>query len=375
LGDLGSEAMRMTSPATILLHRRLSRLFKRDHVTLFGRARAGLVAVVEECGGAGIAVLMPSNICPAVLAAVVGAGGTPCLVPVSPLSGLADEQRFLAALKANSAPCGIVMPTHLYGFWSDYSAVGRLARDRGWMVLENDCLASLAVDDGGPAPIGDALLVSFGSGKTIDAGGGGAILTNDPRLAKALERRSAAWHELGAADSEIEGHLTQARRALRALGKAGLAEHLLSVDLAHLRHAFDETHTSQLAAVLDRFREDCEERRLRLEVWRRVSSGLGDELRVLSTDVMAPWRLIGRARNPDRRDLMVSALRRKAIDAGINFPPLTDCFPKLLGDQRHADADEWGDSVINLWLSADYDNRRIDQAAAILAKVLGKTVP
>ena len=355
------------------LSSRLAGLFGREHAVLFGRARSGLLAAVAEWGGAGTPVLMPSNVCPAVLAAVVGGGGTPQLVAVSPQSGLADDDRLVAAMAANPAPRGIVMPTHLYGAWSDYAATCRLAAERGWAVLENDSLAALPLAGEGVAAIGDAVLVSFGAGKTIDAGGGGALLTDDARFAEALARRAQAWPAVTEADERVETETTLARRALRALGKAALAEELLTIDLAHLGFAFADAQRERLTGALEGFREAAARRRDCMDAWRRALAGLDDRLTVMVT--AAPWRLVLRLRDGWRRDEVAAVLRRGGIDVGINFPPLTDGYPKLLAGQRHADADEWGGAVLNLWLSEDYDDRRIGAAAAILARALDSERP
>jgi len=350
---------RMNSPADAL-----SQLFGYEHAVLFGRARSGLAAFIEIVGG-DLPVLMPSNICPSVLSAVLGGGGKPVLVPVSPLSGLADDERMAAALARNNAARGVVMPAHLYGIWSPYPATCRLARERGWLFLENDSMATIAV--AGKAAAGDALLVSFGPGKTIDAGGGGAILANDASLAASLAQKAAAWPPLQAADEAVEANLALARRSLRALEAAHLAEPLLQIDIAHLRHGFEESRKDRLVAALAAFRRGCERRRAVLFKWQRALAGLAEHL-VLPDEIIAPWRLIGRFRDPARRDQAIAALRQTGIDAGINYPPLTDAHPTLLGDQRHADADNWGDRVINFWLSDDYDEGRIAHAAAIIEK-------
>ena len=167
----------MATVVTGSVERRLSDLFGYEYVVLFGRARAGLVAVLEEVGVQGNPVLVPSNICLAVLASVMAAGMKPRLAPVSPLTGLAEDDRLANKLEADSASQGVVMPTHLYGQLADYSRTRRLVAERGWFLLENDSLAATVSQRGEIRAFGDALLVSFGSGKAIDAGGGGAVLT------------------------------------------------------------------------------------------------------------------------------------------------------------------------------------------------------
>lgn len=353
------------------LEDRISHLFGFDRAILFGRARGALAALieVEKRDGAALPVLLPSNVCPAVLAAIVGAGGTPLLVAIDSASGLADDRRLAAALSACGAERGIVMPTQLYGFWTPFDETARLARQRGWRLLENDCMATLAVDRT-LKPAGETLLVSFGSGKTIDAGGGGALLTNDGALHEQLIRKAATWPVLDESAEATELHLVTARRALRQLARPEIAEALFSIDQAEIRHALPDARRQPIAEALTHFTIALDARRARLAAWDEALAGLARDLAPPAVRTVAPWRVIRRARTPDLRERIVAALRKAGFDAGTNYPPLTETYPRLLAGQAHPDAEDWGRSVVNLWLTPDYDNERIARAAALIAGIV-----
>ena len=51
----------------------ISNCFGFEHAALFGRARSGLVAAIEEATSLGAPVIIPSNICTAILASVLAA--------------------------------------------------------------------------------------------------------------------------------------------------------------------------------------------------------------------------------------------------------------------------------------------------------------
>ena len=88
---------------------------------------------------------------------------------------------------------------------------------------------------------------------------------------------------------------------------------------------------------------------------------------VLNPDV--PWRFTMLIDQP-YRDAIVQALRAAGFDAGTNYPNLARSFPKLLGDQRHADADSWAARVMQLWLTDDYDQARIRRGADIVRQAV-----
>jgi dTDP-4-amino-4,6-dideoxygalactose transaminase len=347
----------------------LSELFGYDHVVLFGRGRAGLVAVLEEIGGPTAPVLIPSNICVAVLAAVAAAGKRAQLVAVSPLSGLAEDESLAVALQKTQARFGVVMPTHLYGMWADYPLSRQAALERGWFVLENDSLAaSIGLKRRSSS---DALLLSFGSGKTIDAGGSGAILTNDPVLAKALKRRAKGWPIFSETTDPTENNLVLARRYLHALGRGEAGETLLDIDVAYCRNRFDELQRENISKALVTFPQENGARLARLENWQAALHKLAPDIALPEIPIRTPWRAVFRFRQPDQREIVVQALRRHGIDAGTNYPPLRDFFPNLLKDQAFANAQHWGETVLTLWLSSAYGKSKIAAAVTIIESAIG----
>jgi dTDP-4-amino-4,6-dideoxygalactose transaminase len=349
---------------------RLSRLFGFANVVLFGRARGGLAALTEILAAtAGMPVLIPSNVCPAVPAALLAAGASARLVPVSNETGLVPDERFAAAMEEEGRR-GVVMPAHLYGLLGEYAGTKKAALRSGWFVLENDTCAVTSANCTGRRTTGDALLVSFGIPKTIEAGVGGAVLTDDAALARELAARVASWPPIGDAAEEVESHIRLTRRHLRALGRPELAEPLLTIEAAHTRYSLPESMRARVDAALDRLPGTLERRWERVQLWQGVLAPFTDQILVPPQEVSVPWRLVRRLRHADQRDSMVAALRQAGFDVGTNFPPLAGEFPLLFGGQNHPDAEEWGRTVINLWLTDDYDSARITAAGKVIEQML-----
>lgn len=360
----------MTQQPTSQLVLDLGQMFGFAHAALFGRARAGLVAVLEETTAPGAPALIPSNTCSAVLAAVIASGRRPVPVAVSATTGNVDDAELAAAIRAEPEP-GLVLATHLYGMRVDYPQTARAAAENRWVVLENDSLAATALTPGESHRLfGAALLLSFGEGKTIDGGGGGAVLTDDPALAAALANRAAQWPRLDEKEEDIEAHAMLARRHLVALDLSETCESLLAVEAAHCRHRFDEAVTTRVRAALRAFPDSNCRRLERMHAWRTALAPVADEIRVPSSPVHAAWRAMFYAPRPGLRDKAARALRRAGFDAGVNYPPLWDGAPKLLGDARRESGDRWGRSVLAVWLTDAYDPARIAAAAETIIKVV-----
>jgi dTDP-4-amino-4,6-dideoxygalactose transaminase len=350
--------------------RRLADAFGYEHAALFGNARSGLAALLELVAADAAPVIFPSNVCSAVLAAVVASGAVPQLVPVSPLTGLADDERLADSLLSAGARTGVVMPTHLYGMHADYDVTRKLASERGWFIIENDSLGATRMRGSGREAFGNALLLSLGPGKTLDAGGGGAVLIDDPRLAATLEQRAAGWPVLDSVAESRERHLVLARRHLAALNRSHLAESLLDVDTGMCRLSLRPEIRNRIDAALEAGAAEASCRRERMECWHARLRRLAPELSAPDVPVQAPWRAVYRCQDPGLRDRIVAELRSAGVDAGTNYPPLADSFPRLLAGQAHDDATRWGDSVLTLWLTDDYDRARITRCAGIIEKAM-----
>ena len=353
------------------IEHRLCTLYGLEHAILFGRGRAGLFAVLSEVAGIGAPVVIPSNICVAVLGATLAAGAKTLLAPVCPTSGVAEDDRLAQAIEDSKLPNGVLMPTHAYGMVAEYPRSRQLAAERGWFVLENDSLgAATTFPNGIRRAFGDALLVSFGSGKVIDGSGGGAVLTDDASLAAALRRRAANWPVVDSDAERVEEHLNATRRHLLALGHPQLSEPLVELDMAGCQFAFDEALSAGVIAALDGFAAEIERRFDRLTQWDRALRKAGTDILKPAIPMRSPWRAVYYFRDPARRDEVAKALRESGFDAGTNYPPLRQIFRNTLSGQVQPDAERWGATVLTLWLSSAYDDARIERAAATIGRTL-----
>lgn len=158
----------------------------RSHIQIVGRAATAIWATLRALDLHNRPVLIPANTCYIVLWAVLQSGNQPCLVDVDPET-------------ANITPelldrCGVttpavLIPAHMYGLPAPMTALMAWAKARSVFVIEDAALALGAMVEGRPAGSwGDASVFSFGQGKIADAGGGGALLTDDARLAEAIRR-------------------------------------------------------------------------------------------------------------------------------------------------------------------------------------------
>ena len=135
--------------------------------------------------GAGDEVIVPSNTYIATWLAVTAVGATVVPVEPTPAGPNIDPERIAAAITPATRA---IMPVHLYGEPADMDAIMALADKHGLKVVEDVAQAQGAKVRGRRAgALGHAGAHSFFPTKNLGAfGDGGAVTTDDPKLAERL---------------------------------------------------------------------------------------------------------------------------------------------------------------------------------------------
>jgi dTDP-4-amino-4,6-dideoxygalactose transaminase len=136
--------------------------------------------------GAGDEVIVPSNTYIATWLAVSYAGATPIPVEPDEKTYNIDPSKIEAAITKKTKA---IMPVHLYGQSADMDAINQIANRHNLKVIEDAAQAHGARYRGRRVGgLGDAAGFSFYPGKNLGAfGDGGAVVTNDAKLAEAVK--------------------------------------------------------------------------------------------------------------------------------------------------------------------------------------------
>ncbi|HYU08055.1 MAG TPA: aminotransferase class I/II-fold pyridoxal phosphate-dependent enzyme [Gemmatimonadales bacterium] len=143
---------------------------------------SGTAALTAALHGAlrdrpGAAVALPAYACYDLATAAEGAGVSVFLYDVDPHTLAPDLAQLRAALNQGAAAVVVV---HLYGYPVDLAQVSAVAAETGAVVIEDAAQAAGAVVKDRPAGTqGSLTVLSFGRGKGLTGGSGGALLAND----------------------------------------------------------------------------------------------------------------------------------------------------------------------------------------------------
>jgi len=145
---------------------------------------AALLGVLADRAGA--AVAMPAYGCFDLATAAEGANAPVLLYDTDPRTLAPDLAQLWATLRHGAAA---IVAVPLYGYPIDLGEVNRMAAEAGAVVIEDAAQEAGGTLNGRPAGTQSSLAVlSFGRGKGLTGGGGGALLAHDDVGERVLER-------------------------------------------------------------------------------------------------------------------------------------------------------------------------------------------
>jgi dTDP-4-amino-4,6-dideoxygalactose transaminase len=354
--------------------------FGRGHAVALGRGTWALALVLRAIEGRvrSRILALPSFLCQTPLAAILHEGWRPLFVDVDPETGLVPDAEWAQAAALGA---GVLMPVHLFGNPASLEYPAKLCQQNDLFLIEDACQAVGATVGGRPCgAYGNASILSFGHTKTIDAGSGGMLLTDDAALGGAVRALAAKQAYASAAR-----YTEQAQRAMTlfyerkdrlasaacdpATTMAGTLDAWLG--LVPTPWIADPTEIARQLPLLPTL---AAERRRKFALY-------ADLLR--DTDITplrmgagaAPWRFCFRIPGLDRarQEKLTTALRAKGVHVSNWYVPTHWMVPQpclrtgaLDGTLRlHAE-------IFQFWLDPATDDARIRANAAAFRETLAE---
>lgn len=313
--------------------------------------------------GEGDVCIVPTITFMATANAVRYCGGTVVFADVDPDTGLMTRATLADAMARVDGPVKAILPVHLAGQSCDMAAIADLAREAGAVIVEDSCHAlGTTRGDGrvGDGRYSDAATFSFHPVKTIAAGEGGAVTTNDPALAETMRRLRT--HGVTRNPEEFVGDPSEPwRQEFHDLG--------WNYRLPDLCAALATSQLSKLDAFAAR-------RRAIAGIYDRALPRLGEHVRPFARmpDQDPCWHLyvalIDFAALGTTRTAVMNALRERGIGTQVHYIPVHT--QKLYGDHRHfPGADGWYQRCLTLPMFYDMEDDEVHRVVRALGDVLG----
>lgn len=311
------------------------------HVIAVNSGTAALHAALLAAGvGPGDEVLLPAFTFVATANAVVASGARPVFVDIKKDDYTIDAQDMKRKTKKRAKA---VIPVHLYGHPCDMEAI-ELAEKRSLAVIEDAC-QSLGSTVGGrqTGTLGRMGCFSMYASKVLTAGEGGAIATDDDRLADKLKM--------------IRNHGMVHGYDTRVLG--------LNLRLPEMSAAIAKAQMGKLGAML-------EARKRNAELLSRLLSGVkGITLPKETVDKKFNWYLYTVAFSSAKaRDAAKAALEKEGIGSAVYYdPPVhrTPFYRKAAPGTKLAMTEWCAKRVLSLPVHPGVASADVERMAATLA--------
>ncbi|HUU24008.1 MAG TPA: aminotransferase class I/II-fold pyridoxal phosphate-dependent enzyme [Methyloceanibacter sp.] len=192
-------------PDVETFERRMADIAGVEHAVATVNGTSALYLALRVAGiGLGQSVLVPDFTFAATANAVLAAGGVPYFVDIDPETWTLDPT-LVSEILAEDASISAVVAVHVLGHPADMDRLADVCSRHGVPLFEDAAGAIGARYKGRPAgSLGDGAIFSFNGNKTVTAGGGGMLVTNNgawadrARLLSTQARDGAAYRYVDA---------------------------------------------------------------------------------------------------------------------------------------------------------------------------------
>ena len=341
----------------------LCRIHQQSFCHLVGNATTGLFIAIKSLGLKNKNIAIPNSVCPHVPLAILLSGNNPVYLDIT----IDDLGIDIVHLEKKINIIDAVIAVHAYGSVCNIRKIASLCKIKGLPLIEDVAVAQGASHDGLPVgSFSDISVVSFGSGKIIDIGHGGAIMTSNPAILNEICRsasmlKSQTEHSKGIAHAFSQLHTDLYNKhygvdinthssdfCSRAL-KAGW----------HMICAFEATFERPIIQGLGGLKSEINSRR---EKFLKFESSLIGK-KIENIKIFHPprgsvyWRL---NMFMEQRDILLKKMLSNQMKVSSWFPSVDLFFKERPSISSTPVSDRIGDSILNIWVNGSADDSYIN---------------
>ena len=338
--------------------------FGKEHCILVGRGTTGLSLVYQNMDIYG-EVIYPAYTCASAVYATSYTEATPIFADVQD-----DYTISVESLTEQISPdTEAVLSIHLFGHPARLDKIRTVCEENDLLLIEDAC-QSVGTKYMGQVTgsFGDISVVSFGHKKHIDAGGGGAVLTDDSAIAQDIRR---AEKNIPRRDDAYISELFDAYRdiyyAIDDLKELATEPHALYESLPEAFHdlfqyGFKSKWIPNIRNGLNSLDEICQVRQNHATIYRNRLQ----HPKIVHPDPVGDpvyFRYSVQLESKELRDYLVSYLRKRDYHVSTLYTPI----PPQFGDMStYSSAEELAQQTVNLWVTPTVDSEYVRNCCSCL---------
>lgn len=346
---------------------------QREYAGITGSATIAIVMGLKELGLTSDRIAIPNNVCFSIPQAVLYSGNIPVYIDVDEDDfGISPER--LEELENIAA----VIAVHSYGRCCKIEKISDFCERRGIPLVEDVSVALGAKYNGRSAgSFGDFSVLSFGAGKIIDIGHGGALLTNDKNFYKSLLGKTSAIACYTSQRQKVHEEISSFHTSLYnneylENGSVDGKKFRRKLELNRASYLYS-AHPQQSERLLPLFKmldaNISRRRDFALKIQENLESMMS--LKVIkhaATDVY--WRQNILLDNKDIRNTILKALLAEKIKVSSWYPPVNLFFEDNAEPNADSVSKNIGDKILNLWVNDEVEESYLSDVSSRISEML-----
>ena len=340
----------------------------KDYSFITGNGTSAIYLALKASGlPKGSLVAVPNISCPDPVYALIWAGYKPVFIDVNIGDYNMDTKQLEKVLKQDKDIRGIIA-IHLFGNACDIVSIQKLAKKYNCFLLE-DCAQSFGneIAEGKLGSFGDVSIFSFGNGKILEVGHGGAVATNNKEL---LENIKLEYKKLPKYDETKINNLSKKHRVIYyKLYYLGLKYPILNIlNLVYVYFfknyylfQLDESKIELIKNKFESFEKDKIER----------INNVNFYLESLKDIVIFP-KINNKENILSRLTVLIEdaeeiskQIRDNGIPSNIMYPMLVDRFKLFFDDKNFKKSFKLKGKMLNLWVN-DVNEKQLLKSVEII---------
>lgn len=165
------------------MEEKLANIFDRNYCILVGNGTTAIYLAFMSKGFINKKIALPNNVCMNVVLPIYFSKNIPIFVDIE------KETLSLDLDKIKDQKIVSLIAVHNYGNICDINKIQSYCDANNVLLIEDVCVAQgIAFENKILGSFGDISILSFGAGKNLDIGHGGAVLTNNPQIASTIKK-------------------------------------------------------------------------------------------------------------------------------------------------------------------------------------------
>jgi len=353
----------------------LASVHGREFAAITGSATMAITLGLKELDLRQARVAIPSNVCPSIPQAVIYSGNQPVYIDIDE-----DDLGLSPISLSETRDISAVIAVHSYGRCCKIEKIQAICAERKLPLIEDASVALGASVQGRPVgSFGDFSVLSFGNGKIIDLGHGGAFLTNDVGLFGAVEKKATAVACFSDRNEEVIKEISRYHTMVYneqylesgALDSDKFRRKIESNRAAFLFSAHPEI-PRRLPEALSDINRNIESRQELAEEIQRLLNGNNCFHCIEHRNSDVYWRQNLVFQEPNERNAVLKDLLSHGFNVSSWYPPVEMFIENCAADDAAARSRKIGDRILNLWVNDEIDSKYPEAITARILKLTQK---